>query len=539
MLLFLYQGFNCIIINNQGGDMRKQETSKKNMKLIFIAHSHKDHFLAERIKTLFYEVFDDIAEHNMYCSSFDNTRGKPILSSHAEVLKCLSKSVVSIILLTPNFIVSPNCNAEFGYLQGKNKLSTAIVLWFSEEKLTESSFCPWYLGDSNFEPYTEQSVCTMIDDIKNKTNLKLNNDKKGDSIKSFVESCESSIPPIPAGIDYNTMRDFLDACLKHNRTVFFNAQVSLEDWFNPGLQTHLALQDAVSSHSQIKHFVKNKKPKMQTLPDWFSTPSCRVVFVPQKRNKFIKTINNQQTKVQSLLDLTLIHLFMTTPLAIVTADQLADIIIKNFNGKPKTWFKTLSLPYYDEKKYTRSEYIKQIIKELEQVQIQAISRPYLESIDFAMLIEREQYQIWQGGVSDLPPQNLVYQNVKSSIGRRVFYEFGSVIEKNVFKPNQESIEKIKEARCPDMVSKNKEIVFSDFIDARKLFPDEEKIRKFHKLIASRHPHFSLFHKKGKTPTLIEDSLHIMKFVNAKYCALALLEQSFKKDIFEVIECEMR
>jgi len=171
---------------------------------------------------------------------------------------------------------------------------------------------------------------------------------KGETIEALSSSFQDREEPTetrlnyihdqggPTGAHSNSMADFLSACKEYDQAVFFNAKVNFSTWFEPHMQIHLALQDSASTYRQLTTLFNYIRinygiKTFLDIPDYFATPSSRVLFITDTRSEIVEKIRNN-IKIRSLLrSLVYIHIMMSSPLAIITLDQFLNIITKNIN----------------------------------------------------------------------------------------------------------------------------------------------------------------------------------------------------------------
>ena len=383
--------------------------------------------LSKNIASACKDFLEEIFGEN---STFVSFRDIPMGANWAKKLsEELEKDNCGIIFLTPENIEAPWLFFEAGALSAK-KDANVVPVFFGVER-------------NNFQDnplFLQQSVVMTRSKLLNvKTNkkedlhiiLKMVNDKLGKPIskkamnkklnnkweafrKTLNNIGKEYIPKTKInGINYKTMRCLLETCEKYNEAIFFDIQMDVDEWFNPNMQIHLAMQDSVSKFEQLselsrkidlncekKIFSKRDIPKLY---NYFGTPSSRIMFIPIDEDSLKKEVNDTASPYYQLVEFAVIHLLMSTPLAIITLDRFVDIIRdeKNHHFFGRADFcKALNLPHeiIDSEKISFEEACDDLKDALMKMKIQA--GKIKPSIDFAAFYNKsgKVKDIWGGSV---------------------------------------------------------------------------------------------------------------------------------------------
>jgi hypothetical protein len=395
---------------------------------------------------------------------------------------------------------------------------------------TTPATLPWYLSEVELKHLRNERELSTLKDLIDKLKIAPNRvptSTWNETCRSFVLDIDGLVADVPDSIDYASMGRFIEACERMPRVLFFNVQVSFDDWFRPELQTHLALQDATTTKWQLDAVVDKESESYatkpcKTLPHYYGTPTARVLFVTYTKDELIKKLRKGDREVQNFIDLTLIHLFMSTPLAIVTVDQLLAILKSpppkeddiNFAETKISYSKVLNLPTPEELTYGEERSITILKGKLDQM----IMRPGAENdagIDFALLMKnrganrRQAHEVWTGSLNRL--NDMEYHKVDDKAKLPIYYRFGKRIEHTVFRPLEEAdVEKS-----------------SALVSLLKGNPDEPHAVNIRacRLLAKRLPCFKVFHKAHQNPRLRYKFARAMKFVWPEYCPLHIINDS--------------
>ena len=491
----------------------------------FISHSHRDAELANAFLAMLQEGTGINGSRDIYMSSNTWSATRAGSDEHSALRELLKNSEIKIAIITPHSLQSETCNAELGHMwAGCNHDGSFFPFGFKLPE--EKKKLPWYIQDMKCFDLSNQG---HLSDLSEKI-CKILANKKLDwstrnwtaASKKFLEEAPKLIGDVADSIDYESMRDFLIACESKTRIIFFNVQLSFEDWFQPELQTHLALQDASRTYYQLNQLIniKDDDPATnvhQKLPGHFATPISRVMFVKERWDDLRKMLSNpSDPKARCFVDLVLIHLLMGIPLAIVTVDLIDDIMrnkpkhINEINFQdPQTHYESvLDLPRFNGKRNEQEEE-----KQLE-VHLSRMSNATgkgAPGIDFAMLIgpDEDNIEIWRGCI-DFGKTH--YYKVDPGHSFEIFTKFAYRLDQAVFKWwNEESdLMPISEEE-----KLNLHLQLSSHIDGR--------LRNYHQLLAAKHPPFKVFHEMSKVPKIRKKFLNIMNFVKPEYCPLRLID----------------
>lgn len=130
-----------------------------------------------------------------------------------------------------------------------------------------------------------------------------------------------------ADLDFPSLEAFYHSCKVANSGTFFNVQISSDEWFAPNLQIHLAIQEGMA---QCIRWTTDLPASGGVISD-SHMPFRRVSFVANTRNELIADFELAKPSAKHLCALMHIHNLMACPLAIVTVDDLAQIIVSNFD----------------------------------------------------------------------------------------------------------------------------------------------------------------------------------------------------------------
>lgn len=499
---------------------------------VFISHAHKDSRLAARFVDLLVNGIG-VSRRKCFASSLPLCKIPNGYDEHGYLKECLTSSTVRIALVTPNFLQSENCNAELGYMWAtrENPDIEFIPLTFKVSPRTDDR--PWYLRDTKLAILNDDSNLTELrTTIRQRLHIRSTPARVWRTeLDSFTAAVEHMVSDVPESIDYESMGEFMDACEKYSRAIFFNVQVSFDDWFRPELQTHLALQDATTTRWQLDKVINvnddvyaTRRVPLTDLPDYYGTPTARILFLAYERSQLIDKLKHRDREVQNFVDLALIHLFMATPLAVVTVDQLDEILRTSpdadhaddldFTNKSKNarYASVLNLPSarkLDANKRTRLRLIR---GKLDAMIMRAEEDP-TSGIDFALLMNKrdsdgwQDHQVWIGGVSE-DTKDMQYLPVTDETKRDTLYRFAKRIEHTVFRPLTE-----------DEVQKHPDLSYLLYKNA---LGANQKHKYARRLLAHRSPCFKVFHQVGKDPRLRHQFARTMKLVLPAYCPLHIL-----------------
>lgn len=127
-----------------------------------------------------------------------------------------------------------------------------------------------------------------------------------------------------ANLDFSSLESFYHSCKVAHSGTFYNVQISSDEWFAPNVQIHLAVQEGMAQHIRWR----SRLPK-NIISDRHM-PFKRISFLANTRNQLIDNFEHAKDSAKNLCALMHIHNLMACPLAIVTVDDLAEIIINEY-----------------------------------------------------------------------------------------------------------------------------------------------------------------------------------------------------------------
>lgn len=263
-----------------------------------------------------------------------------------------------------------------------------------------------------------------------------------------------------ADLNFKSLQRYYDSCKNYDSGTFFNVQISSDEWFEPNLQLHLAIQESMADRIRWSY---NPLIEMKDVDNYM--PFKRVSFIAKTRDELIKDFQNGEASARHLCTLMHIHNLMACPLAIVTVDRFADIISKNKGffinnnvekvlGIPRAIIATIN------KKDSTAKWFLKLVGELKEIiDKQANDFPGIikPSMDFAIFKKNTKKSIWGGKVAEdgaltyykigagddkrwyennYPPRlkkiEFHYQGVTSADSCECIKKFVDIIESNVF-----------------------------------------------------------------------------------------------------------
>jgi len=540
---------------------KKAQGGRETEPVVFVAHAHADAELARKFSKVCESV--GLSREQVFMTSHFASRAPDGKRNRERLSDAIQSAAVLVALLTDNFFKSDTCKAELGILCYESSEEKVFIPFSASEDPSDSELPKqWLMSGFDELSMTDMEALEHLGGILHQrfgVKKPWNAEKKSwqSATGEFVEYVENNRPkllPSFESVDYRSVREFLHVCERAHRTLFFNVHVSLEEWFRPEMQVHLALQDAASSFYQLSTLVNGdariedpvtKEPPQSHLPDYFGTPSARVLFVNEERKKLVKRIKKGDATSKRLTDLILIHLFMATPLAIVTRDQLAKMMLTVSPNPEKRdeldfmrddYEKFLGLPEEFETNIAgdKRRAIDVLQKKLEPFlsRMQSFREGVLEaSIDFALLMGNDHPdEIWKGVVEG-HGEHLRYLNVENREYREgeeviegvfsaftgnpylALHAFGKIVERNVFSsPARKNSPKDQNEK----ENKRDKETLASFIGN-----DQRRAR----LLADCHPTYRVFHKDRDSFTLSEKFRHAIKFVRNDYCPFKLINDA--------------
>lgn len=181
------------------------------------------------------------------------------------------------------------------------------------------------------------------EDLDDTTNfLKVEVETKDNFVEAWIHKVsENQIIDINNKIKlkFNSAKSFSKSVLEMNRGVFFNVQIDLKEWFSPELQIHLALQESLRHSIQlekkmfdcissgINHINKEYFEKCHNhVPKKIFS---RVFFLEQTKDELDVLFRHLDIRARNLASFIKIQNMMSCPVAVVTIDQLIEILIEN------------------------------------------------------------------------------------------------------------------------------------------------------------------------------------------------------------------
>lgn len=257
----------------------------------------------------------------------------------------IEKDSCGLILVTKENVSAPWLYFEAGAL-AKRKNAQVIPIYFGIER--DNIFnTPLFLRQSVEIPDKDyiwgdaikKDILRVLVSIKDSLHIKLHKKKLVELLDQHFSKFISKIDFLYdkhmfsqiTDMHYETMGKLLRACDRNHEVVFFNIQTDVASWFNPYMQIHLAMHDSSSRRQQldelrgsIDYFVYGQG-RHNNLRKHFSSPASRIMFIPEKDENLIKGIKKNDNPYRKLIELALIHIFMATPLAIITLDDFVRI----------------------------------------------------------------------------------------------------------------------------------------------------------------------------------------------------------------------
>lgn len=509
--------------------MSAKQTNNQVKRKLFISHSHRDDDLADAFKALITDG-TELSCKQIYMSSNRWTSTRYGSDERPKLMEALVHARIHVALITPNYLRSETCNAELGYIWASQSMGRPSFPF--KFKLPRNHVLPWYMQDiKSCRLAYEEDLDDLRDVIVDTFHVKQPTSAWNRARRQFLKKVDKLVADIPIGIDYLSMGRFLDACELQNRVLFFNVQVTFQDWFRSELQTHLALQDAACTYYQLQHLIDTtggaaSTIERPTLPVNFGTPSARVLFVPETWDELAQQLTTDHPRCRSFVDLVLIHLFMSMPLALVTVDQLADLMLLPGRSDPE------QLDFYDDSlDYERVLNLPRMMGNTDRECLQKELKQSLKSmrmlpdddppsIDFALLIEANRSRVWRGRIRSQGARYLEYVEVGRKRHRETFSRFGRTVDSAVFQSFS-----------------HHDNLGEWLLHIALPAPDDqlqEEIHYFHELIATRNPIYKVFHENGTRPRIRKKFCDTMKFVKPLYCPLRLIERAGRNDIFQLI-----
>jgi len=122
---------------------KKTPTGPSSHAVVFVSHAHKDRRLAEHFTKLLTEGIGLDESENIFCSSLPRMGAQSGDEEVTTLRERLTSAKVFIALVTTNYLGSPDCNAEMGYIWAKRKSLEIPVLLF-RFKIPDDHRRPFY-----------------------------------------------------------------------------------------------------------------------------------------------------------------------------------------------------------------------------------------------------------------------------------------------------------------------------------------------------------------------------------------------------------
>ncbi|MCJ7447734.1 MAG: hypothetical protein MUO72_08575 [Bacteroidales bacterium] len=144
----------------------------------------------------------------------------------------------------------------------------------------------------------------------------------------------SKLEKVPVLINKESAKKFFDSTVNAELCVFFDTKNNIQEWFDPKLQFHLAIQKSIEQSRNYLHILRCHKMEFEN-----SISTCRlnppkrmhlrVIFLPITKDELIPLIKSNGHQQKSLANLILLHVINSIPLALLTIESFADIIKRN------------------------------------------------------------------------------------------------------------------------------------------------------------------------------------------------------------------
>ena len=121
------------------------------------------------------------------------------------------------------------------------------------------------------------------------------------------------------GVHIQSLGRFHRACMDVDEGTFFNVNVSMDEWFHPNLQVHLAVQQGIV-HGRLLQAIRSPENSKQTTVNRLRGPFSRVMFLPTKSSDLEWNLRSSVTFSRQFRSFAHIHNLMACPLAVVPAD---------------------------------------------------------------------------------------------------------------------------------------------------------------------------------------------------------------------------
>ena len=314
-------------------------------------------------------------------------------------------------------------------------------------------------------------------------------------------------------IDLKSVHDFLEASRSAKSGIFFNVNVSMEEWFQQNLQLHLAIQDSLTLSNRVhwlseKSKIKTEKKTIESSATFM--PFRRIMFSPKTRSELLDSLNDGQNEGKHLAAFIMLHVLMGCRLGLVTVDQLCIIIKKNAEFfKNILTEKALGIPaeicdLLTEQKVNISEVQSKLARSLKSMESSSAGE-IKPSPDFALFeIAEKQNIVWCGAVTGggaLKYYDIeVQHNNLNNDGLKIRYE------------------------CTLSEVKNQMCEFSRIL-SEEVFPDPSpKCSDLSQEIRSYMTAYVPLHPLSKLCDEIDEKINLILGAAKKYCPIHLLAE---------------
>lgn len=121
------------------------------------------------------------------------------------------------------------------------------------------------------------------------------------------------------GVHIQSLERFHRACMDVDGGTFFNVNVSMDEWFHPNLQVHLAVQQGIV-HGRLLQAIRSPAYNKETTVIRLRGPFSRVMFLPTKSGDLEWKLRSSVVFSRQFRSFAHIHNLMACPLAVVPAD---------------------------------------------------------------------------------------------------------------------------------------------------------------------------------------------------------------------------
>ncbi|MFI4910972.1 MAG: hypothetical protein ACIAQZ_04825 [Sedimentisphaeraceae bacterium JB056] len=350
--------------------------------------------LTEKFNTFFSETFKN---KNTFVSFVDIEMGSNWV---VNLEKELNDSSLGLLFVTHENISSPWLFYELGRLTSQNK--NAMIMYFGVDRRKINSPLKNIQSVQIANPDDIQIDTKALNNIKEvflEIIKKTTNNQPEKKFEDYFQDKEEiegklktlkddisqiigeNIPPKEIeDIHYTTVNNMLTDLKNCKEALFINVQMTLSEWFSPYMQVHLALHDSV---------IRNHENE---------TIASRIMIIPECYHDIVATNNRT---IDRLKELSLIHLAMSMPIAVIALDDFLEIILSErnyFNGI----LKHIGLPeirnidYKQNNKLTYCDALATLKKAL----IKMLIEPgkIKPTIDCAVMFQNQNIRIWGGGL---------------------------------------------------------------------------------------------------------------------------------------------